>query len=548
MISQRTLRPESFINPPLPVYATLPAVWLQQRAAALGLLRGRAADPLLAGRLLSALAGALAVLLLGRAALRAHPALSFWPALLLAVAPGFVNLCHFATPESWLMLGAAATLAVALAHLRGRAPAWAVGLVLGLTVSTKHTALALLAPCLAAVWMAPVPAGDERRRRLGPAAALALGAGMLAIAVALYGGAGAALAAHLRLRDPRLLPLESALAFARAAAGAAALGGALLVALGALALRGPAWARAGARPELAVLLLMAAAGFVVGTPHALLDPPAVLSGLAFNYETRLQYKGLTGAATSFGPYALLLSDALTAPLLAAVLAGLVIALARAARREAASLVVALAALAPYLLVASSGHQALRFLAPLLPAAAWLGALALAAPAHPRARRLLRVLVAGRAALASVLVVRLFFVDSRLQAQRWLRNAVAPGETIDLIANSPGYAPAAPPGVALRVVPTLSREMAPADRFREAAAGYAVDGASWLVLTASYYQRFLDHPDQRPERTAFFNHLLEGRGGYEVAARFRQRGWLRPPAEFVDPEIVVLRKRGSGSGP
>jgi hypothetical protein len=266
--------------------------------------------------------------------------------------------------------------------------------------------------------------------------------------------------------------------------------------------------------------------------------------MAFNYETRLQYKGLSGAATSFGPYLLLLADALTAPLLAAVLIGLLVAGARAARRDAPALVVALAALAPYLLVAGSGHQALRFLAPLLPAAAWLGALALAAPPSARARRLLRALVAGRAALAAVLVVRLFFVDARLQAARWLRQAVAPGETIDLIANSPGYAPAAPPGVEMRVVPTLSREMAPPDRFLEAAARYPQDGARWLVLTASYYERFLDHPGQRPERAAFFTRLLDGRGGYQEVARFRQRGWLHPPAEFLDPEIVILQRRES----
>ena len=65
--------------------------------------------------------------------------------------------------------------------------------------------------------------------------------------------------------------------------------------------------------------------------------------------------------------------------------------------------------------------------------------------------------------------------------------------------------------------------------------------AWLVLTASYYERFLDHPDQAPERAAFFRDLLEGRGGFAVAARFRQEGWRRPSAEFLDPEIVVLRR-------
>ena len=85
-------------------------------------------------------------------------------------------------------------------------------------------------------------------------------------------------------------------------------------------------------------------------------------------------------------------------------------------------------------------------------------------------------------------------------------------------------------------------MAPPDRFAEAAARYPAEGARWLVLTASYYERFLDHPDQRPERAAFFEDLLQGRAGYDVAARFQQRGWLRPEAEFLDPEIVILRRR------
>ena len=97
------------------------------------------------------------------------------------------------------------------------------------------------------------------------------------------------------------------------------------------------------------------------------------------------------------------------------------------------------------------------------------------------------------------------------------------------------------------MPTLSREMAPAERFAEAAARYPAEAAEWLVLTASFYERFLDHPEQHPERTRFFRDLLEGRGGFEVAARFRQQGWKRPPAEFVDPEIVVLRRRERARG-
>jgi hypothetical protein len=249
-----------------------------------------------------------------------------------------------------------------------------------------------------------------------------------------------------------------------------------------------------------------------------------------------------GEATSFLPYARLLAGALTVPLAAAAAVGAVVAAARAQQRDRAALVLVLALVAPYLLVASSGHRAMRFLAPLLPPAAWAAALALAAIPAAVPRRALTALTGARAALGALLVVRLFYVDARAQAQRWMAAHVPPGETVDLIANNPGYAPSAPAGRALRVVPTLSREMAPPDRFAEAAARYPSEGAPWLLLTASYYERFLDHADQAPERAAFFNALLSGRSGYDVVARFRQKGWLRPPAEFLDPEIVILKKR------
>src|SRR4029450_1260710 len=88
----------------------------------------------------------------------------------------------------------------------------------------------------------------------------------------------------------------------------------------------------------------------------------------------------------------------------------------------------------------------------------------------------RVLVLARAALTAVLVVRLFHVDSRLLASRWLAEHVPVGSTVDVIANSAGYAPSAPPGLTLRLVPTLSREMAPADRFAEDAARYPAERA------------------------------------------------------------------------
>jgi hypothetical protein len=532
-----TLDPESFINPSLPLALTWPVVWAQGRAAEAGLLGGRSADPLLAGRALSALAGAAAVFLVGLAGERFRRGLGLLSAALLAVSPGVVNLCHFATPEPWLLLGSALTVLFALDHLQGRRSALGLGAALGLTAGTKYTAAALLVPCVAALWLRP--RSDPLRRSEHLLVAM-MGAVLAVAGLALYFAPGERLAASLHLADVRLLRPESARAFVAALAILFLGGGTALLMAAAAAHRGFDTARRLARADLIVLLAMAGITFAATTPYGLIHARDFLSDLAFNQQTRHEYKGLVGASTSFCPYLALLAGALTRPLAFAAVLGVLVGTARALKGDRAAAVVAAAAVAPYVLVATSGHQAMRFLAPALPAAVVLAALALRTLLPPRVRAPVTGLVVARAAVGAVLVLRLFFVDSRYAAGRWLETHVPAGQAIDLITNNPGYGPRLDPGRA-RVVPTLSREMAPSDRFAAAAAAYRGEGAPWLVLTASYYERFLDHPDQAPERAAFFRDLLEGRGGYEVAERFRQSGWRRPAAEFLDPEIVVLRK-------
>ena len=537
MIRERTLDPGSFINPSVSVYVMVPAIALQQGLASMGVLSGRAADPLLAGRIVSALAAAGAVFVTGLLGLRFSRGIALLSAGLLAVMPGAVNLAHFATPEPLLLLAAAGTLLAAARHADGRAPAWAVGLALGIAASTKYTAAALAVPCALAVLL--------RRRephRADVPATAAAGAAALACGLLLLSGVGSALAAGLHLEDARLLDPAHAAAFVTRTGGVLAVGGAVLLVAAALAFRGATAARRVARFELPLIAALAAASFLIGTPYALVEPNAFASDLAFNDQTRFEYKGLAGETSSYRAYLRLAEDAMTAPMFVAMITGVIVAVARGVQRDRKSAVLAAGAIAPYLLVAASGHQALRFLAPAFPAAAVLAALGILSLPVVSIRRVAAGLVLVRAAVAALLVVRLFFVDSRAQATRWLEANVPPGATIDLIANNPGYAPAAPAGRTLRVVPTLSREMAPADRFAEAASRYPGESADWLVLTASFYERFLDHPAQHPERTRFFRDLLEGRSGFAVAARFRQEGWKRPEAEFVDPEIVVLRRK------
>jgi hypothetical protein len=297
------------------------------------------------------------------------------------------------------------------------------------------------------------------------------------------------------------------------------------------------------RREVVIGALAAVLGFVAGTPGAVLAPRAFLSDLAFNAQTRHEYKGLVGEASWSACLGLAVALTLRPRGRRAVLGVPRYAPGAGARPPSSSP----GGAGPTRSWPRQG-TGLRFLAPALPAVVWLAALALASVRGARPRRLLTAALLARAAVASLLVVRLFFVDSRLLAERWMESHVPVGATVDLITNHEGYVPRVPEGRAARVLRTLSREMAPAERFEEAAHDYPSEAAPWLVLTGSFYQRFLDHPDQAPERARFFRDLLEGRGGFEVAARFRQEGWLRPEAEFLDPTIVVLRKRESARSP
>src|SRR5688572_2774049 len=136
MVVERTLAPDSFINPTLSVYAMVPAIAVQRLLTRAGVLAGPAADPLLAGRLVSAAAGAAAVVVLGLVGgylaargTRESRQAAVLAAALLALAPGAVNLTHFATPEAVLLLAVAALILQCVRHVEGRASAAAVGLV-----------------------------------------------------------------------------------------------------------------------------------------------------------------------------------------------------------------------------------------------------------------------------------------------------------------------------------------------------------------------------------------------------------------------------------
>src|SRR6185436_8244354 len=196
----------------------------------------------------------------------------------------------------------------------------------------------------------PADGAGDSRARPGGAGAAALAALLLVVAgLLLVTAPGTALAGRLHLRDLRLLHPEEARRFVHGLGLAALFGGWALIGAWALARAGQRWAARIVRAEVIVLGLAAAAGFLVGTPYAVLEPLRFLSDLAFNAQTRHEYKGLTGISTSFGPYLALLVAGVTLPGAVAAAVGGLAAAGRALRGEAMALLLIAAATAPYLL-------------------------------------------------------------------------------------------------------------------------------------------------------------------------------------------------------
>jgi YYY domain-containing protein len=159
------------LNPEFFAYGSLPIYAIKLAATAAGRVIGRPLDYtelLLIGRLLSALAGALTVLLLYGLARRLYDReTGLLAAALLATCVLHLQHSHFMTTDVWLTLLVLASLIAVIAAMQsGRAADFVLaGVLTGLAVATKISALPLMLPLAAA---ASLSSGDRRwARRAG---------------------------------------------------------------------------------------------------------------------------------------------------------------------------------------------------------------------------------------------------------------------------------------------------------------------------------------------------------------------------------------------
>lgn len=332
--------------------------------------------------------------------------------------------------------------------------------------------------------------------------------------------------------------------------------GLLLLPLGAaLVLRAPP---PRAVPRVAVALAAAGgwvlAGFLLGTPYALLDLPALVRGVGEKLDYAVSgHLGFDPAERGFMRYLLRDLPEGAGPLVTALgLAGFVWMTVRAVlRREAGPLLVAAFALPTFLAFAASRVPWARYLLPLLPFLAIGAAFALwrlTAPLPTRWRAAARavlvvVALAGPCALSVGWVASLARPDTRTEARAWVERHIPAGSTLALEWYGPpltrsldqlageiealrrvapgdadarrqlerstlkhatlGRLPADAPAYTLyRLNPDPPRSTE-SDTLPYDVAALRARGVRWVVLSSYMWERFQRHPWLHPAQVSFY---------------------------------------------
>jgi hypothetical protein len=312
---------------------------------------------------------------------------------------------------------------------------------------------------------------------------------------------------------------------------------ALLVAHASRAPARPAWRRLVGR-DTVVGAGLAALGFVLGTPFALLTPIAFARGVVSELREvhTVQFGNEADVPAHLFHLAYSLPEAVGWPLYLLAGAGLVWAVAARGAREAVLLAFAI----PYLaLIVTWSSRFERYVIPLLPSLALLAALALAragawlgergGPAEGRWRRIAPAAVASAAlllfvpALARVIAYHRLLgqPDTRELSSGWIERQVPPGARIAMEPYS-GTLPVA--RRQLREAPgSLADLQQPPSSLRTSSSGredgYWIvrletydldrllgDGVQYVVLSGFVYQRHRQACDRHPAPCRFYAQL------------------------------------------
>ncbi len=330
--------------------------------------------------------------------------------------------------------------------------------------------------------------------------------------------------------------------------------------------------RTGAPPKIirtALQFLVSAVIFILLNPFTLIDLPRFIHDLGVIHFTRSTFKGFHGGALAFSTHLTNLRDMSTPLSILSVLAFLYAIMSR--RRSRLQVLGLVTFLAYYALTGWSRFNAQRFSLPLVVSLALLIA-PLVEVLLARTRRLGVAMVAAAylwAGAAAIEADSLFYRDSRIVARASIESRGY--RRIGTFARAAYTQPSIPPGtaVSLQLVQPepvkpdlyyraqalyrriLGRPPAPTPPAPDTQSDFATMNREMLtsaapdaiVLSSYGFGRYLQDPQAFPTTTRFYEDLIGGHMDYTIVARVRTPMVLLRYAEFVNPEIFVLERRG-----
>jgi len=307
-----------------------------------------------------------------------------------------------------------------------------------------------------------------------------------------------------------------------------------------------------------------AAGFLIGTPYALLDYPTFLKDIKFIFLVKdvSGYNGLFSPYKAWWFFPSILANGFGIVLLSAIVLLGVYAIYKGFGNKTRGLIalMSLSFIIPYWLALGSGYFfTSRYLIPVQVFLVVLAGVGIAAAYDLQKTRILTgllllvVILSGLYAYsADIMMVH----DSRYEARAWIVKNIPKGTTIDNFYRSEKFVPVLKDRYDFRLFKVVNERGTDRDEklFKEFLANYKKDPGEYIILSSFEYGAYLPEEDKYfsgpmnlgylptyPERTQFYEDLLFGRFGYERVKEFKYRTFFKPHPDFVNPTIILLKK-------
>jgi len=306
------------------------------------------------------------------------------------------------------------------------------------------------------------------------------------------------------------------------------------------------------------------AGFLIGTPYALLDYPTFLKDIKFIFLVKdvSGYNGLFSPYKAWWFFPSILANGFGIVLLSAIVLLGLYAIYKSFGNKTRGLVtlMSLSFIIPYWFALGSGYFfTSRYLIPVQLFLVILAGVGIAAAYDSQKTKILTgllLLVVVLSGLYAYSADMMMAHDSRYEARAWIVKNIPKETTIDNFYRSEKFVPVLKDRYDFRLFTVVNERGTDKDEklFKEFLANYTKAPGEYIILSSFEYGAYLPEEDKYfsgpmnlgylptyPERTQFYDDLLFGRFGYERIKEFKYRTFFKPHPDFVNPTIILLKK-------